>query len=261
MVELFADLPPDHEFFQQFSFIASDDLPVFQEILGRAGDGKLDKLDDADRTRLMSLPFKLIPARHRLGNIDDATMAALLRGREVFAADLPADLRDAVAFFDPAKYTATANIIDNILFGKIVYGQAQAAEKVGDLIGQAIDGAGMRDAIAETGLDFEAGIGGSRLSGAQRQKLGLARAMLKQPDLLLLSETGAALDSASQAAIMDAVFAACARRGLIWSLHRAHLAERFDRILVMRNGRIAEQGSFADLNRDGTEFKRLLSLA
>jgi ABC-type multidrug transport system fused ATPase/permease subunit len=259
MVELFADLPPEHEFFQQFSFISSDDLPEFQAILSRVSRDTLAQLAAADRRRLMSLPFKLIPARHRIDGIDAEIQAALLRAREVFAADLPADLRDAVAFFDPATYTASANIMDNILLGKIAYGQAQAAEKVGRLIGEVIDALGLREVIIEVGLGFEAGIGGSRLSGAQRQKLAIARAVIKRPDLILLSEATATLDSAAQAAIMERLLEEFADRGLIWSLHRAAHAERFDRILVMKNGRIVEQGSFAELDRDGTEFKRLLS--
>src|SRR5690606_10056608 len=66
MVELFADLPPDHEFFQQFSFISSDDLPEYKDLLVRAKPDALDRLAEADRVRLMSLPFKLVLARHRL---------------------------------------------------------------------------------------------------------------------------------------------------------------------------------------------------
>lgn len=259
MVELFADLPPDHEFFQQFSFISSDDLPDFQAILGRAGPDTLNQLSAADRNRLMSLPFKLIPARHRLGHLDADLQAAILRARQAFAADLPADLREAVAFFDPASYTAAANILDNILFGKIAYGQAQAADKVGGLIGEVIDRLELRPVVAEVGLGFEVGIGGSRLTAAQRQKLAIARAVIKHPDLLILSEATAALDSAAQAAIMDGLLKEFADRGLVWSLHRAPPAERFDRILVVQGGRVAEQGTFAELVRDGTEFKRLMS--
>src|SRR3546814_10304042 len=89
MVELFADLPPDHEFFQQFSFISSDDLPEYKDLLVRAKPDSLDQLAEADRVRLMSLPFKLILARNRLGHLNETERQAILQGREIFARTLP----------------------------------------------------------------------------------------------------------------------------------------------------------------------------
>ena len=78
MIELFADLPPEHELFQRFSFISADDLPEYQVLVTHTDKEKLDELGEEDRTRLMSLPFKLIPARHRLGLIDEAMQAKIL---------------------------------------------------------------------------------------------------------------------------------------------------------------------------------------
>ncbi len=258
MVELFADLPPDHEFFQQFSFISSDDLPDFQAIIARATVETVAQLPAAERNRLLSLPFKVIPARHRLGHIDEEVQAGILKAREVFATDLPDHLKDAVAFFDPKNYTATANIQDNILFGKVAYGQAQAVEKVGRMLASVIDEMQLRDRVAEVGLAFEVGIGGTRLAVAQRQKLAIARALIKRPDLLLLSESTAVLDTASHVAIMDTLLKEFEGRGLIWSLHRTQDASRFDRVLVFEAGRISEQGTFDELNQDGHKLKELL---
>src|SRR3546814_14305282 len=68
MVELFADLPPDHEFFQQFSFIASADLPDYKDLLLRSRPDALDQLPEAARVRVMSLPFNLVMAQLRLGH-------------------------------------------------------------------------------------------------------------------------------------------------------------------------------------------------
>src|SRR5271169_2185098 len=71
MIEMFADLPADHEFFEQFSFISANDLPEFVAILGRIGEGGTAELAKHDRAKLLSLPFKLVPARHRLDVVDD----------------------------------------------------------------------------------------------------------------------------------------------------------------------------------------------
>jgi ABC-type multidrug transport system fused ATPase/permease subunit len=271
MVELFADLPPEHEFFQQFSFISSDELPEFQAIIARAGaiaasaaDGVAGgpaTLGDADRRRLMSLPFKLIPARHRLGHVDAEFQAAVLKMRETFAADLPEAMQGAVSFFDRDRINGAVNLIDNIVFGKVAYGQAQASEKVGRLIAAVIDELGLRDAIVAQGFGFRVGIGGTRLTPGQRQKLAIARAVIKHPDVLILSEATAALDSATQATIMQGLFDEFSDRGLIWSLHNAALAKEFDRVLVMRDGRCVQNGTFAELDREGSEFKRVLARA
>lgn len=258
-VELFADLPPDHEFFQQFSFISSDDLPSMQELLGRAPKDNLAALKPADRGRLMSLPFKLIPDRHRLVTIDEGLMKQIIEAREVFASDLPEDLKPQVAFLDPDAYNAVATIQDNILFGKVVYGQAKAIEQVSQMIGEVVDALDLRDRIAAVGLGFECGIAGSRLSQAQRQKLALARAIVKRPDLLVLSDATAPLDSAAAARVTDAILEEFKGRGLVWSIGRSSLASRFDHVLVLKAGKLVEQGRFEELDREGSHLKELLA--
>ena len=259
MVELFADLPPDHEFFQQFGFISAEELPEFQALLTRIDRDRLNDLEGEDRSRLMSLPFKLIPARHRLGLIDEEIQAKILEAHQAFASNLPEEHKDAVEFYDAEAYNSSANLQDNILFGKVAYGQAQAAERVGTLIAAAIEELGLEDMVGLVALDYDVGIAGSRLSGSQRQKLAIARAILKRPDVLILSEPTAALDTAAQARIPPALLEEFAGRGVIWALHRPSLAEKFDHILVMRNGKVVEQGSYTDLNRDNTEFHGMLA--
>lgn len=259
MVELFSDLPPDHELFQQFSFISADDLPEFQAILAQYGKEQIDDMDEGEKLRLMSLPFKLSPARHRLGIITEEVQAKLLDARRAFAEYLPDDLQGAVDFFNPEEYNAAANILDNILFGKIAYGQAQAQERVSALIREVMEELGIIETVSEVGLAFEAGIGGSRLSAGQRQKLALARAVVKNPDVLVLSEATASLDSNSQARILDGLLQRFSNGGLIWGVHRAAMTERFDQILVVKGGRIVESGTFDELNKDGSVLKEMIA--
>ncbi|HEX6959068.1 MAG TPA: ABC transporter ATP-binding protein [Ferrovibrio sp.] len=258
MVELFADLPPDHEFFQQFSFISSDDLPDYQELLMRVKPDALDQLSEQDRIRLMSLPFKLILARHRLGHFDESEREAILKARKIFADTLPEDRKDAVAFFDPAHFTISSSIVDNILFGRISYGQAQAQEKVGRVMADVIEQLELREPIIAIGLQFEVGIGGARLNASQRQKLAIARALMKRPDWLLLSESTAALDPRSHAAVLRAVLEMQRDRGLIWLLQRASDCEGFDMVLVIENGTVVQTGRYADLSERHGRFKQML---
>jgi ABC-type multidrug transport system fused ATPase/permease subunit len=258
MVELFKDLPPDHEFFAQFSFISSDDLPTFQSVLARVSrDGVA--MSAEDRTLLLSLPFKLIEARHRLGLIDEKLKSRILEARVAFHEELPKVAPGAVAFFEPETYNAAATLQDNILFGKLAYGQAKAMQQVGRLIAEMIDELQLRPSVIEVGLDFQVGVAGARLAPPQRQKLGIARNLLKRPDIMVVNEATSILDGASQARIMDGILRECEGRTLVWVLHNAASGRRFDRVFVLADGRLVEDGSSDELAKPGTLFSELVA--
>ena len=259
MVELFVDLPPDHEFFEQFSFISADDLPEFVAILGRIGAGGPAALAKADRTKLLSLPFKLIPARHRLDVIDEAMQVRLLEARRVFRADLPVEARPEIEFFDAERYNAAASVQDNILFGKIAYGEADAPVRVPSVLAEVVDALSLRQTVIDVGLDYNVGTGGSRLSSAERQKAGIARAVLKRPDLLILNEATSALDGLAQSRVTKGLRDEFAGRGIIWVLHRASLARTFDRVLVLSNGKLQEQGNPSEFDGSGSLMSLLIA--
>src|SRR5580704_4502527 len=251
MTEIFADLPPDHEFFEQYSFINADDLPEFATILSAIDGGDLKALTDEQRHKLLSLPFKLIAARHRLDVLDERIQQRLLEARRVFRADLPPDAQGEIAFFDPAEYNAAASLQDNILFGKIAYGESDAMERVPAVLGEVLDELKLRPAVIDVGLDYNVGTAGSRLSLGQRQRAAIARVVLKRPDLLILNEATGALDAQAQTKVLEGLRAEFAGRCLVWVLHRAGLARNFDRVLVMSAGKLQEQGRFAELdNKD-----------
>jgi putative ABC transport system ATP-binding protein len=259
MIELFADLPPDHEFFEQFSFISATDLPEFVAILGRFGTGGPAGLAKADRAKLLSLPFKLIPARHRLDVVDKAMQNRLLEARRVFRADLPTEARPQIEFFDAERYNAAASVQDNILFGKIAYGEADAPVRIPSMLAAVIDALSLRQTVIDVGLDYNVGTGGSRLSSAERQKAGIARAVLKRPDLLILNEATSALDGLAQSLVTKGLKEEFAGRGIIWVLHRASLARNFDLVLVLSNGKLQEQGTPAELEGNGSLMSLLVA--
>ncbi len=259
MVELFADLPPEHEFFEQFSFISASDLPDFVAILGRAGAGGRAGLTNADRAKLLSLPFRLIPARHRLDVVDETMQQRLLEARRVFRADLPTEAQSQIEFFDADRYNAAASVQDNILFGKIAYGEADAPVRVPSILAEVVDALSLRQTVIDVGLDYNVGTGGSRLSFAERQKAGIARAVLKRPDLLILNEATSALDGLAQSRVTKGLREEFAGRGIIWVLHRASLARNFDRVLVLSNGKLQEQGTPSELDGNGSLMSLLVA--
>ena len=259
MVELFSDLPADHEYFSQYSFIASDDLPDFQILLGRADRLGLDSMEVEDRDRFLALPFKLIPARHRLGLITGPIRDRILEARHAFADKIPDALKSSVEFYSKEQYNESASVLDNIVFGKIASDKADAAEQMGNLIAEVIESENLRSAVVEVGLDFQVGLSGSKLSPPQRQKLSLARALLRSPDVLILNEATSALDSGSQTRVISNIMTATKGKNLLWALQRVSLADAFDRVLVMSGGRIIETGNFQELKgQANSTFNKLL---
>jgi putative ABC transport system ATP-binding protein len=258
MVEIFAELPPDHDYFRQFSFITAEELPSYRALINRTDPAQLDALGEADRQRLLSLPFKLVAARHRLGLVEDDLQQKLLEARHVFRRDLPEALEGAVDFFDPDRYNDAASVQDNILFGKVAFGQAQAEGRIATLITEALEDNGLVDRVVEAGLDSPTGSGGSRLTPMQRQKLALARAILKRPDVFILDNPLAVFDSREQVMVRDALLDYFADKGVFWALQNPAWARYFDHVLVLVGGRLMEHGSFDELAGNNRALTRLL---
>jgi putative ABC transport system ATP-binding protein len=249
MVELFSGLPPGHEFFAQYSFINQDELPQFEAILKRVAEVGIKALNSEESRALLALPLKLIAARHRLGLIDESFEARVIEARRYFAAHLPPEVRHAVEFFDPARYNSAATLQDNILFGKIVTGQAGAVERITKLVRELLDDLELRPMVVRNGLDFQVGVGGARLASAERQKVAMMRALLKRPVLLVLDHAAAVVDPASQTRVVDGVLRERQGQAVVWALTRDEYAQRFSMVLVMERGRLVEKGAFAELKR------------
>lgn len=256
MVDLFADVPPGDELFEQFSFISADDLAVFRSLLARAKDEGPESLPAHEQDLLRSLPFKLVPARHRLGVIDEEMQQRLLQARRRFAEGFEAGA-PLVELFDPERYHPAISIQDNMLFGKLAYGQAQARGRVGELVTAAVAALGLRDDIVRVGLYYQVGIAGARLPFALRQKLAIARCLLKNPDVVLLNEATSSFDSVVEARILEKVRAHMQGRGLVCVFGRGDLARGFDRVLVMEAGRLIRQGTFSELEHSEPAFQQL----
>lgn len=121
----------------------------------------------------------------------------------------------------------------------------------------------------DQGYGTPAGIGGASLSGGQQQRIALARALIRDPDVLLLDEATASLDSASEKRIMDRLDATYQatppgqRRTVVAIAHRLSTIRNADRIVVMQAGRVIEQGTYDELMARGpepSEFARMVKL-
>ncbi len=148
------------------------------------------------------------------------------------------------------------SVRDNILYGRPDASEAEMIEaakkaQAHDFI---LD---LADPKGNTGYDAQVGERGIKLSGGQRQRITLARAILKDAPILLLDEATSALDSEVEAAIQDTLYGMMEGKTVIAIAHRLSTIAQMDRILVMDEGRIVEQGSHDGLLSEGGLYASL----
>jgi len=107
------------------------------------------------------------------------------------------------------------------------------------------------------GFETQCGIKGGKLSGGQKQRVAIARTIIRKPKVLLLDEATSALDEDSQKKVQQALENAMEGRTTIIIAHRMSTIEKCDKIFVLENGKVLEEGGFEELKNAGGFFSNL----
>ncbi len=153
-------------------------------------------------------------------------------------------------------------LMDDTIRRNVAFGVAD--EQVDDdRVWQSLEDAQLKSLIASLPeqLDTTIGEGGVRLSGGQRQRLGIARALYRQPELLVLDEATSALDTATEREISAAIERLAGRMTLIIIAHRLSTVRHCDRLFFLREGQIVDVGSYDELMARNLDFRRMVQAA
>jgi ABC-type multidrug transport system fused ATPase/permease subunit len=179
-------------------------------------------------------------------------------GIEIDGVDLRGIARESL-LAQIAVVTQEPFLFDGTIRDNIRYGRIDASEEEVLAAGRAAyvdEFAG----VLPQGYDTEVGAAGVRLSGGQRQRITIARALLKNPAILIFDEATSALDSKSEQFVQAAIESLFGGRTVFMIAHRFSTLRRADRIVVLEGGRVSQTGTHADLIREGGLYRELIDL-
>lgn len=224
-----------------------EDAPALRDVSIRIPAGKTTALVGPSGSGKSTL-IKLL-----LRFYDPTDGAIYVDGRPLRDLDL-ASWRRCIAWVSQDVYLFNTSIRDNIAYGRL-----EASEEEIVSAAKLADADGFIRRLPQ-GYDTQVGDRGVRLSGGQKQRIAFARAILRDPDVLILDEATNALDSISENLIQEALAKFSQNRTVIVIAHRLSTVAQADHIVVLENGRVREQGSFERLIERGGLFARLYDL-
>jgi ABC-type transport system involved in cytochrome bd biosynthesis fused ATPase/permease subunit len=246
-VDILGILTPDKIFFEQ-SPVAADELEDLKALLERIRKQRLHQIGEGEQRRLLELALRFAPGRHKMVSLPQLLERLILEGRALFREMISQDDPAAFSFYKESEYILSQSILNNIFFGKTKTTGQKGQDKIDQSIIQLLIEEDLLERIVKIGMQYSVGSKGDRLSGGQRQKLAIARSLLKSPVLLIMDEATSALDNRSQGRIQNLLESRYKGKvTLISVVHRLDIIKNFDKVAVMKAGKVIEIGTYDEL--------------
>ena len=246
-VDLFSGLDRMDLFFEK-SPVSAEHLKECENIISTLKYNDTDLLSKQKKALLLSIALKFTPSLHTMTNLPEELKTQILQARQQFPEWCNKIAPGLFNFYSEKSYLPNQSILNNIFFGKIRPGLPGAQEVINQSITHLLIEEDYLETIAKIGMQFNVGNMGDKLSGGQRQKLAIARVLLKQPKVILMDEATSALDNKSQTRIQRLMTTRWkGKRTVIAVVHRLDIIADFDKIAVTKAGKIIEFGTYQDL--------------
>ena len=232
----------------EFGLICPEEIDDYKRLLYNIKKKGIQKVPGRAREKILHLALGFIPRKHGFLRLPKKLETQILDGRALFREKISATAPGAISFCRMSKYMQSQSILTNIFFGKLKDESATAQEKINTCIHRLLIQEEFLEDILEMGMQYPVGTKGENLSGGQRQKLAIARILLKQPPVLIMDEATSGLDNDSQGRIQELLEARWKGKStLIAVVHRLDIIKNYDRVAVMKAGKIVEMGTYDDL--------------
>ena len=235
------DVPRDPVFFEQTP-VTPEEYDSSLELVDKLAGSSLSGLQEEERLSLLKLAFRYVPARHKIIDLQPLLERLILSGRQEFRRWSGEHMAGAVSFYRDSEYIRSQSILNNIFFGSLTSDSPKVEDRVNQCIVQLLIEEDLLEQVADIGMEFNVGNRGDKLSGGQQQKLSIARVLLKKPKVLIMDEATSALDNASQSRIQNLIEKWKGSTTVISVIHRLDLLPSFDKVAVMKSGKIIESG-------------------
>jgi len=263
IVEIFAGLPPDHPFFNQVPFLTAEAVIEYQQVLKKLGTKLSHALAESEQRSMIRLALGYIEPRYRLGVLQKDLQDAIVEDRQSFYDQLPPHLQAMIERYDPDRYMSFATLRENILFGKLAHRNAEAPNEIREIATKISRERGFYHQLLRVGLDFDIGAGGRRLTLIQRQKLNLARAIIRRSNFYIFNKALPGLERRLQEEIVTDVLTYLGQQEnnptIVWVLSNISLSRLFGRVVMFDKGEIVEDGLYETLREESGIFSSLVA--
>lgn len=227
---------------------SGSEAPVFENVsitIGRGQSVAFVGPSGSGKTTLANIILGLLPPTGGSLFVD---------GRNIYESDLTMRAwQDCIGFVPQDIYLIDDSLKHNIAFG--VPDDEIYVKKVWDVIGQAH----LEQTVKEwpDGIETNMGENGMRLSGGQRQRVNIARALYHDPSVLVMDEATSSLDTETESEITKAIEEMSRQKTIIIIAHRLSTVKNCDKLIFMKDGKIADSGTFDELVRNNNEFRTM----
>ncbi len=244
--ELFHDLPDDHPHFDEFDLMESSEIPLIRELHQQSAGKEIAELSPSVRSTWISLSFKYSEPKYRFGLLDDSLMEKVVVTRKRLHQNMPEELKQGIDMYKADKFLPSASMMDNIVFGKLDRKIKNAEQKLRDVVLPLLRKEHeLYNNIYSIGLDYNVGPSGRRLTPVQRQKLNLARALMRKSDFYVFNRPVSGLDHLQQETIIQNTLALFETQshspGIVWAVASEGNAQHFKRKVQFSGHKMLEE--------------------